>query len=67
MISDIDIRIKRITERDNISQEKARDRIASQLSDDFLISNSDYQIINNGSIDELSMQVDRLAEKILNK
>ena len=54
VIADKDIRIDRIMERDGIGREAAEGRIAAQLSDEFLKSNSDYVIVNNGTVRELS-------------
>lgn len=50
VLADVDIRIKRILERDSISEERARARIANQLSDEYLISRADYVIKNNGDL-----------------
>ncbi len=67
VISDTDIRLSRIMRRDNISREMALSRISSQLSDEYLKCNSDFQIINNGSIDELRERAVEIARKILSQ
>ncbi len=64
--ADEKVRINRIMQRDNISENKASLRIKSQIPDQYLIERSDFQIINNGSYDELAFAVSSLAEKILN-
>ena len=46
-------RIKRISERDGLSYEQAKNRIESQPEDIFYKENSDYCVINNGDIAEL--------------
>lgn len=66
VIADSEIRMKRITARDNISDEQARQRMDSQLSEEFFRSHSDYIIENNGLIDavnEISKEVsDRIKD-----
>ena len=66
VIASEDIRIKRITERDGISEEKAKMRIRAQLSDEFLKKNSNYLIVNDGDVSELYKKVDEISEKIKN-
>ncbi len=60
------IRIDRIVSRDGVSIENACKRIASQLSDEFLSSRANYVITNNGSVDELKQQVERVVNSIKN-
>lgn len=60
-----DIRIKRIMERDELTQEEAERRINSQLSDDFFRENSDVVIENDGDeqkLKEQALYVARLIE-----
>ena len=60
-----DIRIKRIMERDELTQEEAERRISSQLSDDFFRENSDVVIENDGDeqkLKEQALYVARLIE-----
>ena len=64
VIADEDIRIARLVERDGLTPLQAKDRISSQLSNEFLISRSDYYIVNNGTVDELCKSVTDIAEKI---
>lgn len=66
VIAERDIRIKRITQRDGISDSQAIARINSQISDESLIEKSDYIIVNNGSLSELEEQVTSCAADILN-
>lgn len=61
-----DLRINRICKRDGISVDAALRRIESQLSDDFLIKNSDYVIVNNGTQENIKQEVMRIAEQIKN-
>ena len=64
VLADADIRLKRITARDNISEEQARQRMNSQLSEDFFISHSDYIIKNNGLIDVVAEISKEVSDKI---
>ncbi|MBQ9070276.1 MAG: dephospho-CoA kinase [Clostridia bacterium] len=59
-----DIKIQRITERDAISEENAKERIISQIPDEELVRRSDFVIVNNGSLDELKASVEELKNKI---
>lgn len=65
VVASKDLRIERIINRDKISKERAEARIASQLSDEFLIEQSDFTVYNNGSEQELMAQVASIANKIL--
>ncbi len=66
VVADIDIRIKRIIDRDGISEDAALARINSQISDESLKAKSDYVIVNNGSLAELEKAVISIAEDIKN-
>lgn len=48
--------IRRIVKRDGITRESASNRLKSQKTNDFLISNSDIIINNNGSVEDLIEQ-----------
>ena len=65
VIAPRDIRIARITERDGISSEQAERRVDSQLGDEFLREHSDIIIENNGDLDELSAEVEKITNRIL--
>lgn len=49
--ADDEICVKRITERDGISADRARMRLENQLSREKLVSLCDYEIVNNGEED----------------
>ena len=52
VLADKELRIKRICERDNLSEEDARLRIEAQKDDSFYKENCDFVVYNNsGSID----------------
>ncbi len=64
VISDIAVQIKRITERDGISEDVAKARIANQHDEEFFFSNSDYVIKNDGTIDEFREKLQNFLEDI---
>lgn len=64
VVADRCIRIKRIMARDSITEIEAEQRIDTQISDDELISRSDYVIYNNGDIHSLRQQVIKLIEEL---
>ena len=61
--ADMDVRISRIMERDDVTVEFAGKKIASQLSDEERLKKADEVIDNSGTVEELKGQVDRLLEK----
>ena len=63
--ADENVRLSRIVQRDGIDRETARLRFATQYSDNYLISHSDYHITNNGDAAELSETMERIVRKIL--
>lgn len=64
VIADEDVRIRRITSRDNISVEVAKKRIRAQKSDEFFKDTCDFIVYNNTGIDVLGHQVESILEKI---
>lgn len=54
VLSPMESRIQRIVERDGISREQALARINAQPNDEFFIENSDYYIINSGTVEEMN-------------
>ncbi|MBQ8414000.1 MAG: dephospho-CoA kinase [Clostridia bacterium] len=66
VVADREIRIGRIMGRDNITREGAERRIAAQLSDEELISRSDYVIRNNSDICDLRREVIGVYNKLKN-
>lgn len=61
----IDLKIQRLIKRDNKPKAAILDRLAAQLPDEFLISKSDYVLENNGDIESLSGEIDKLVKIIL--
>ena len=66
-IADEDTRLRRITERDGISEENARKRFSSQHDDEFFRRNSDFVIENNGTVSDALQATKEIAEKIKKK
>ena len=65
VLAEPEIRLKRITERDGISEADAKNRMDSQLSAEFFISRSDYIIENNHSIGKVTEISREVAEKVI--
>jgi len=61
--ADTDVRIRRIMQRDNISEAKARQWIARQWAQEEVVRRADYVIRNNGN-DDIDGQIERLVERI---
>lgn len=57
VVADVQRRIERVMKRDNITEEKAIQRIKNQKDDKFLIEHSDYVIYNNGDYSDVLIQV----------
>lgn len=60
VLSDEDIRIKRICKRDLISAETAKNRIASQKDDSYYRDRCDYAVTNNGTEEELITEIAKI-------
>ena len=61
----IDVRIKRIVQRDNISEAKAKEWIGKQLPQEELAKRADYEIVNDGKKD-IDLQINRILKEIEN-
>ena len=60
----LDTRIDRIVSRDGITADKARERIATQLSDEELSRRADIVVINNEDMAHLEKEVVRILSII---
>jgi len=58
--ADEDVRLRRVVERDDISSEDVQARMASQMPEDEKKARADIIIENNGTIEELQAEVDKL-------
>lgn len=67
VVADKQIRLRRICERDNISEELAIKRINAQLSEEFFVENSDYIIENNSDLNELKVKTNAVVNLILKR
>ena len=65
VIADLNERIRRIINRDNLTSEQAVRRIENQKTDDFFLKHSDYIIYNNGALKEVEPQVAAICADIL--
>ncbi len=63
--SDIDIRIKRIISRDNVSYDFALKKIQLQKTNDELVVYGTHIINNNGSVEDLQNEINLILDKIL--
>lgn len=64
VLADDEIRMKRISSRDGMSEEEARKRLASQYDDNFYRERSDFTIKNNKDLQTLRDKVREVSEKI---
>ena len=64
VVADVDIRVSRIVARDGITVDLARRRIEAQISDAVLIERSDFVVYNDGSLEDLEAQVEKVANII---
>ncbi len=62
--ADKSVLISRIKERDGKTEEEAEKRLLSQYDDAFLSQNSDYIIVNNGTVVELEEKVRLFLEEV---
>jgi dephospho-CoA kinase len=64
VIADYEVRKMRIMERDNLTKEEAHLRCISQFDDRFYIARSDFVIRNNGTLEQLQREAQKVAKKI---
>ena len=67
VIADEEIRIKRIIERDGISEEAALLRINAGKPESFYLDNCNYVLTNNGSVDEFLEDANALLNKFISE
>lgn len=66
VVANESVRVSRLCERNDISEEEAKFRIKKQKDVEFYIANSNYIVYNNVN-EDLDGQIDRLFEKIFEK
>lgn len=64
VIAEEDLRIKRIVERDKISETRARERVRAQQSDDYYKNKCDY-IVENNDTDDVEQTTETLYREIM--
>lgn len=64
VVADIEVCVKRIALRDNISEEAARARLSAQHSADFFRENCDLCIENNGSQEQLVEAAKKITKQL---
>jgi len=62
ILADKELRIKRICERDNLSEEDARLRVEAQKGDDFYKENCDFVVYNNSGSFDIEDFIKRISE-----
>lgn len=60
VISDKQTRLDRIMKRDGIDRERALARIEAQPDDSFFTQNSDYYIVNSGSVADMNAKLESI-------
>ena len=63
--ADDEVRIRRVRERDDITESEVRARMASQMDEASKRKRADYVIENNGSMDDLRREVEFLLARFL--
>lgn len=66
VVADSEIRKARIIARDSLTEKQAQERMDSQLPAEYFMTNSDYIIENNGSVEDVSDISKEVADKIRN-
>jgi len=64
VIAELEKRLQRIINRDNITLEQAEIRVKNQKTDDFFIGNSDYVIYNNSHYSDVYIQVSNIYRNL---
>ena len=64
VVSDEDIRLRRITERDSVSEEFAKKRFSSQHGEEFFRERCGLIIENNGTFADVECSAEEVARKI---
>jgi dephospho-CoA kinase len=65
VLSDTDVRVRRLVEARGLSEAQARQRIASQVDPEKKRSSARWVVENNGSLESLHHQVDHVARELI--
>lgn len=60
VISQKEEKINRLKKRDHLSQEEAQKRLQAQITNEMIEENADYVIRNNGDLEQLQKQLERM-------
>lgn len=60
LLADRELRLNRISERDNISEKRAHQRISGQRDDSFYMSRADYTLQNDGDVDGMKNALQKI-------
>lgn len=64
VLASAEVRKKRIMERDSLTGEQAQNRIMSQESDEYYISNCDFYVMNDGDFTETAKKIKKIIDDI---
>lgn len=64
VVADREKCLRRIMERDNLSENEAHNRLLSQFPPEFYMDRSDYCVENKASVEELQSEIRKIAAKI---
>ncbi len=67
VLADKEIRAERIMNRDGITKEQVMARIQSQNSDDFFKERCEYTVYNNGDLEKLKKNADKIYRELMSK
>ena len=62
--TDDEIRLKRLMHRNNFTEEEAKNRMNSQISQDEKVDLCDFVIYNNGSLENLKIAVETIFKQV---
>ena len=65
VVSDVNLRYGRLVARDGITVEQAKNRIAKQTKQAFLLRRADYIVYNNGTVAEMYNQGEYIIRSLL--
>lgn len=65
VVSDRELRLRRIIARDGLTRSQAENRVKAQLSEEFFRAHSDYVIENNTSREDLQLRALDVVSKII--
>ena len=66
VMTDDEIRLKRLMKRNNLSKEDAQLRIDSQIPQEEKVKKVDYVIKNNTSLKDLEIEIEKVLNQLLN-